>query len=36
MGTWGAAYDIITDLFQMYPLTVKGLEDAMEQLMVQR
>lgn len=36
MGTWGAAYDIITDLFQMYPLTVKGLEDAMEQLMVQK
>ena len=36
MGTWGTAYDIITDLFQMYPLTVKGLEDAMEQLMVQR
>ena len=36
MGTWGAAYDIITDLFQMYPLTVKGLEDAMEQLMVQQ
>ena len=36
MGTWGAAYDIIADLFQMYPLTVKGLEDAMEQLMVQR
>lgn len=35
MGTWGAAYDIITDLFQMYPLTVRGLEDAMEQLMVQ-
>lgn len=36
MGTWGAAYDIITDLFRMYPLTVKGLEDAMEQLMVQK
>ena len=36
MGTWGAAYDIITDLFQMYPLTVKWLEDAMEQLMVQK
>ena len=36
MGTWGAAYDIITDLFQMYPLTVKGLEDAMERLMVQK
>ena len=36
MGTWGAAYDIITDLFQMYPLTVKGLENAMEQLMVQK
>lgn len=36
MGTWGAAYDIITDLFQMYPLTVKGLEDAMEHLMVQK
>lgn len=36
MGTWGAAYDIITDLFQMYPLTVKGLEDAMEQLMVKK
>ena len=36
MGTWGATYDIITDLFQMYPLTVKGLEDAMEQLMVQK
>ena len=36
MGTSGAAYDIITDLFQMYPLTVKGLEDAMEQLMVQK
>ena len=36
MGTWGAAYDIITDLFQMYPLTVKGLEDAMEQLMAQK
>ena len=36
MGTWGAAYDIITDLFQMYPLTVKGLEDAMDQLMVQK
>lgn len=36
MGTWGAAYDIITDLFQMYPLTVKGLEDAMEQLMMQK
>ncbi len=36
MGTWGAAYDIITELFQMYPLTVKGLEDAMEQLMVQK
>ena len=36
MGTWGAAYDIITDLFQMYPLTVKGLEAAMEQLMVQK
>ncbi len=36
MGTWGAAYDIITDLFQMYPLTVKGLEDATEQLMVQK
>lgn len=33
MGTWGAAYDIIMDLFQMYPLTVKGLEDAMEHLM---
>ena len=36
IGPWGAAYDIITDLFQMYPLTVKGLEDAMEQLMVQK
>ena len=36
MGTWGAAYDSITDLFQMYPLTVKGLEDAMERLMVQK
>ena len=36
MGTWGAAYDIITDLFQMYPLTVKGLEDAMVRLMVQK
>ena len=36
MGTGGAASDIIPDLFQRYPLTVKGLEDAMEQLMVQK
>lgn len=34
MGTWGQAYDIITDLFDMYPLTVAGLEQAMKKLMV--
>lgn len=33
MGTWGESYDIITDLFDMYPLTVAGLEQAMKQLM---
>lgn len=34
MGTWGASYDIITDLFDMFPLTVEGLEDAMKKLLV--
>lgn len=34
MGTWGESYDIITDLFPMFPLTVEGLEQAMKQLMV--
>ena len=32
MGTWGQAYDIITDLFDMYPLSVAGLEQAMKKL----
>ena len=34
IGTWGESYDIITDLFDMYPLTVAGLEQAMKKLMV--
>lgn len=33
MGTWKESYDIITDLFEMYPMTVAGLEQAMQQLM---
>ena len=33
MGTWKESYDIITDLFHMYPLTVSGLDQAMQQLM---
>lgn len=34
IGTWGESYDIITDLFDMYPLTVAGLDQAMKKLMV--
>lgn len=33
MGTWGQSYDIVTSLFDMYPLTVAGLEQAMKKLM---
>ena len=33
-GDWGRTYDIISSLFNMYPLTVTGLEQAMKKLMV--
>ena len=33
MGPWKESYDIITDLFDMYPLTVAGLDQAMKKLM---
>ena len=33
-GDWGKTYDVIADLFPMYPLTVAGLEQGMKKLMV--